>query len=293
MTAVRAEKLRSVRLAAILRHRRLRFERFSENILLQCFRGNEMKLRKLVMLLAGAALAMICASAMAQSAGPLGDGQLQAIAGMFAELHAEKGEEAKHTQLIAQADELAAPKIKEMKIYGDQQPAFKAAYTALDKETEVNEAEGDKHRAALNAHKAGCPAHTTSQAVVARCNGEVGPLNAWADRVNHKREDIHRRAAELDKKRDSIVARLNVLKGELEQLADQKRASTQRLEQARNRIAALTSRLSAMCTSIPTGSSIEEIKLKCGNVDFDGARSTLAPCDTDKCKEYDRLTHRP
>jgi chromosome segregation ATPase len=250
-----------------------------------------MILRNIAVLLAGSMLTVINGSAaITQSAAPMSDAKLQAVSGMAAELQAAKAEEAAQVQSVNESDSLVIPKNKELKVYGDQIPALKTKYAALNTDLVVHNAEATKHQAASNTHNAGCGG-SLSNAAAARCNGEVEQLNAWSTRINGKKEDLDKRGRELDKARDSILARAKVLESELAQLEARKTESMQKLEQARKRISALTSRFGTLCAGIPTSSSMEEVKLKCGNVDFDGSRSTLPACDTEKCKEYDRLTH--
>src|SRR5271166_4815847 len=247
--------------------------------------------RNVAVLLAGFLLSVMNSGAsLTQPADPASDAKLRAISGMVDELKAAKAEEAAQVQTVSELDSLAVPKNKELKVYGDQIPALKVKYAALNADLAVQNAEATKHQGVANTHNASCGG-TLSNAAVARCNGEVEQLNAWAERINNKKEELDRQTRELDTARDGIRARAKMLEDDLAQLEAGKKEGVQKLDQARIRITALTSRLGAMCISVPTTPSIEEIKLKCGNVSFDGSSSALGPCDTEKCKEYDQLRH--
>lgn len=60
------------------------------------------------------------------------------------------------------------------------------------------------------------------------------------------------------------------------------------LSQLEVRLNALDRAIRASCPSASAKASDEEIKLKCGNVQFDRAREDLPPCETDKCREWER-----
>jgi chromosome segregation ATPase len=248
--------------------------------------GNAMIARNLVNFLAGSALALIGASA---AVGQSPDAKLQAISGMVGELNAAKAEEAAQAKASTATDDRTAIDKKELKVYADQIAPLKTAYDAVNKDTATHNAETARQQAVVQTHNNNCGGKTLPKPAADRCNGESTQLNAWGARINAAKAVLDRRTGELNKKRDSIVARAKVLETEIAKFEAQKQDSLNKMEQARKRIAALTARLGGMCTSIPATTNLEEIKLKCGNVNFDGSDPKLLPCDTEKCREYDRL----
>lgn len=64
------------------------------------------------------------------------------------------------------------------------------------------------------------------------------------------------------------------------------------LSQLDVRLRALDNAIRTSCPAASGGASDEEIKLKCGNVQFDRARGNLPPCETDKCLEWERRYRR-
>ena len=52
-------------------------------------------------------------------------------------------------------------------------------------------------------------------------------------------------------------------------------------------IARMKAQLTGHCSKVTAYSSMEEMKAKCGNVQFDAAASDLPTCTTDLCRQYD------
>lgn len=52
----------------------------------------------------------------------------------------------------------------------------------------------------------------------------------------------------------------------------------------------LTTMLTQECKGLSGSATIEELKHRCGNIQFDAARSDLPVCQTDKCKDWDWVT---
>lgn len=195
----------------------------------------------------------------------------QMIVEMLGELKAAKADEAAQAKYVDELDAAAASKQKELQVYKDQVPELKKAYAALNAEADVQKADGDRQNAAVMAHRANCDG-AKDNAVIAKCNGEVAFLNEWGRRVDERGESIARRVATLDTKRDSIVARANVLANDLGQIEKYKAQSMDRMQQARSRIADLNVRLKNICTNAQLIGTLEELKVRCGNRDFDGER---------------------
>jgi chromosome segregation ATPase len=215
--------------------------------------------------------------------------KVAAISGMAGELIAAKAQEAAEAGQMASLSEQAAPKNKEMKVWNDQIAPLKAAYTQINGSTATHNENAARQRAAVDRYNANCAGKTLPRPAFERCNGEKGQLAAWKGRVDASKAQLDGQKRQLDQKRDSILARARVLEGELGTIRTRYGESEKKFAQARQRISALTARLQSMCRSIPTSTNLEEIKLKCGNVQFDGANPNLPPCDTERCREFDRL----
>jgi hypothetical protein len=56
-------------------------------------------------------------------------------------------------------------------------------------------------------------------------------------------------------------------------------------------ITRMKAKLAGQCSNVSAYSSLEEMKLKCGNVQFDGAPSDLPACTTERCLQYDSQRH--
>ena len=214
---------------------------------------------------------------------------LASISAMVGELNAAKAEEGALGGQSSALEEQAAAKEKELKVYADQVEPLRAAYAQLKTaRVDPHNADANKQHAAVAQHNAKCAGKTLPRPAYDQCMGEDRELRAWKERVDTRKGKIDQEAAALDKKRDNIAARAKVLESELKRI----RESQQRLARARQRIATLTGRLQAICSrGIPTNTSLEEIKVKCGNVQFDGAKN-YPPCDTEACKEFDRMQAR-
>jgi chromosome segregation ATPase len=215
--------------------------------------------------------------------------KLAAISGMVGELSAAKAQEGTEAGQMATLAEQAGPKNKEMKLWVDQMETLKAPYAQLNGTTATHNENAARQRAAVERYNANCAGKTLPRPAFERCNGEKTQLDAWKNRVDASKAKLDSQLRQLDQKRDNILARSRVLEGELSAIRARYAESEKKLAQARERMAALTARLQAMCRSVPTSANLEEIKLKCGNVDFDGANPNLPPCDTERCREFDRL----
>jgi DNA repair exonuclease SbcCD ATPase subunit len=243
------------------------------------------KLGRLV-LFVGSSLAVLSAGV---AFGQGDDAKLAAISGMVGELSAAKAQEGAETGQMAALNEQAAPKNKEMKVWIEQMTALKSPYAQLNAATATHNENAARQRAAVERYNANCAGKTLPRPAFERCNGEKAQLDAWKARVDASKANLDGQQRQLNQRRDNILARAKVLEGELNTIRNRYLESEKKLAQARQRIAALTARLQGMCRSMPTSTSLEEIKLKCGNVDFDGANPNLPPCDTERCREFDRL----
>lgn len=132
----------------------------------------------------------------------------------------------------------------------------------------------------------GCVAgqSSTDRAFVESCN-------AMARQISKQQEDINSQVLKL-------VDRAKTLKADREQLsadtlqwtADTKRVAGE-LDRLRGVLKAQEARFNVCSLDLRTAST-EEIKHKCGNVQFDRARPNLPSCDTPACAQFDRLARR-
>jgi hypothetical protein len=146
-----------------------------------------------------------------------------------------------------------------------------------------NENEARK-QAALNS---GCrPGQkTTDIALARRCNEAAAKINAETDRLQASGEKIlaDRKKLENDKEqlsKDTVAWSLK------------KKHNSDVIDDLNRRIADITQYLSGHCKSVPSEAKDEAIKHGCGNVQFDGERPKLDPCQTDECKAAEALFGR-
>jgi HSP90 family molecular chaperone len=118
---------------------------------------------------------------------------------------------------------------------------------------------------------------STDLALVARCNQAAAKINAETERLQKlgekllgDRQQLTNDQAQLTKDTMTWTAR--------------KKHNDAVINDLNRRIGALTAYLSKQCTSIPADASDEKVKHSCGNIQFDGARPDLPPCETDECK---------
>jgi hypothetical protein len=122
------------------------------------------------------------------------------------------------------------------------------------------------------------------------CTTHLMPLNSaeytncqsWRVRLVQKKQDSERRHAEITIIHNKLKARYEEV--EHEQLMYQ--VQVQKMENWKSQVVpgirSLKQAIMSQCTSLLSASP-EELKLKCGNVQFDGSRSNLPPCPTDAC----------
>jgi Skp family chaperone for outer membrane proteins len=113
-------------------------------------------------------------------------------------------------------------------------------------------------------------------------SSEYANCQSWRARLVQKKEDYERRNAELQIIHGKLKARYEEL--EREQLMYQ--LQVEKMENWKFQVVlgirSLKQAIMSQCTSLLSASP-EELKLKCGNVQFDGSKSNLRPCTTDAC----------
>lgn len=97
-------------------------------------------------------------------------------------------------------------------------------------------------------------------------------------------EQLQQQGAQLATKVQGALSRAVLADTEVKKLINYE-------SQLQAAIARMKVKLASQCTGVSAYSSLEDMKSKCGNVQFDGAPSDLPPCTTDRCLQYDSLAH--
>jgi predicted nucleic acid-binding Zn-ribbon protein len=189
-----------------------------------------------------------------------------------------RAEEAAAVKEISLVEESAAPKTKEQKLWNGEIEKLRPQYTAYDNAVTPHNADAAKQRAAVDKHNAGCRG-TLPKPAYDRCKGEEGPLKAWGDRVHASKVGLDRRLADLNKRRDPILARAKALEAELAPLRARYNAAKIKLDQARQRVAKLEAWLQQARERCKNAKDLEALH-HCNSVTWDGANPNLPPLGT-------------
>lgn len=126
--------------------------------------------------------------------------------------------------------------------------------------------------------------------------GKISTDLALVERCNELFRQINNKIAELKPRGERLLAQGRQNGIDREQLSNDtvawarnRKRVTAVIEDLNARIKGLRDFLSSHCQSIPASATDEEIKDKCGNLQFDGAAPNLPPCQTAECKEYELL----
>jgi hypothetical protein len=119
---------------------------------------------------------------------------------------------------------------------------------------------------------------TTDLALARRCNELAKIINDKTNELQARGETLLANNAQVQRQREQLS------KDTLSWTGNKKRLNAA-MADLNNRISALKNYINAHCSSLPTNATEEEVKLKCGNVQFDGAAPTLPPCETIECRE--------
>jgi chromosome segregation ATPase len=135
-----------------------------------------------------------------------------------------------------------------------------------------------EHVASWNSACADRPVNTGNCAAQgAAVRAEVARVDATLPKMKQQFDNLHRKFQGIAQ--EIVLAQFRVQK------------LTNYKSQIEAAVARLKADLAGQCTGITPASSLEEMKNKCGNVQFDGTSATLPPCTTDRCREYDAM-HR-
>jgi uncharacterized protein (DUF3084 family) len=174
----------------------------------------------------------------------------------------------------------AGPALKEHKVYLSEKPQLDAKVAEINKRVDALTAEDTKHQQAVARHKAGCPQLIRDAAQLARCNGEVDPLNAWRDRLiaEKKAIDAAERPLQSIYERDAVlVARIKADAQKYEEAAQRAREAQARAEQLVKRIIDAILVCQHPPPSGPGRIGALEAATYCQSQNFDGTPPNLPP----------------
>jgi len=152
-------------------------------------------------------------------------------------------------------------------------------------EKEINDwnEEHARHHQAVQAHEGrGCIGGTSSTNIpfVNSCNAETGQLNAWytrlADRkktIDMKAEAVLQESRNLSQATTAWAQKVKTNNGDLNQLQARRQAIQARLAELKN----MVDTCRELLQKEHPRTKDEELKLKCGNVQFDNADPNLPP----------------
>jgi len=191
-----------------------------------------------------------------------------------------RAEEAAAVKEISQVEETAAPKLKEQKLWNAEIEKLRPQYAAYDKVVTPHNADAAKQRAAVDKHNAGCRG-TLPKHAYDRCKGEEGSLKAWSGRVHARKLELDRRLADLNQRRDRILARAKALEAELASLRTRFNTAKAKLGQARERVVKLEAWLQQARKRCKDAKDLEALH-HCNAVTWDGANPDRPPLGNPK-----------
>ena len=127
---------------------------------------------------------------------------------------------------------------------------------------------------------------------------EVAKCDSWAANIKSQvtpiAEDIRQK---MGKKQEDVAKQLDQeYEREMREISNENVLSEFRIKKLTNYKSGLLGSLDKMerylAVQCPGMSNMEEMKLKCGNVQFDGANVALPECTTEKCRLYDATQRR-
>lgn len=144
---------------------------------------------------------------------------LSKLASLQTDLQAATAEATAVAAAITKALETAKPLLEQHKANIERTKALEPEGEALRAALRAEAAEAEKQRAAAAQHDAACPRQTKDADLVAKCNGEIENLNAWAARIaaeiarlEPSKIKYNTGLAEIRERDQQIVAQLNALR---------------------------------------------------------------------------------
>jgi chromosome segregation ATPase len=190
-------------------------------------------------LAAGLAGATLVPSAQPAAAQTQAQVDLSKLAALQADLRAAVTEEADIIGTITKRVEDSKPLLEEHRSRIAQAEALKPEGEALRTALVAQSAEVEKQHAAVAAHNTECPRETKDAALLAKCNGEIGPLNAWASRLKAELGRLEPAKAKYNKEVAEIQQRDREIMERLAELRAADAEQRQKLEAVRARLADL------------------------------------------------------
>jgi phage shock protein A len=127
----------------------------------------------------------------------------------------------------------------------------------------------------FNAECAGKP-------VSSGCQSEKDSLSSEDAQLEPVLQQMEQQAVQLNNQMQNLSNDLVLAQFKVQKLTNYK-------SQVEAAVAKLESQLVSRCAGVTASSSLEEMKHKCGNIQFDGARADLPACTTDACLQYDAM----
>jgi chromosome segregation ATPase len=170
---------------------------------------------------------------------------LSKLAALQADLQTETVETTALAAAITKALDDAKPLLEQHKANIEQTKALEPEGEALKAALSAEAAEAEKQRAAAAQHDAACPRQTKDAALVAKCNGEIEHLNAWAAQITAEIARLEPSKIRYNGELEDIRKRDQQVIGQLNALRTADAADRTRLEEKRARVKELRASLAA------------------------------------------------
>lgn len=222
-----------------------------------------MRLLLLVVSIATSCLVMTNAPAIAAASA-------SEVQSLSAQLDSANSDKASALTAINQANEDAAPKMKEVKLWDGELQKMKPQVDYIVEKRKRHNSDAAVVNQKVATHNAGCHG-TVPKPQFERCKGEEPYLQSQINRINAEKSQIDSEANTLGGRIKNIESRRSSLASQVQQIKTRQDEAFNRLRQAEQRIASLTQRLRKACNEGPS----PEALAYCGQVDWDGARKGL------------------
>jgi chromosome segregation ATPase len=196
------------------------------------------------------------------------------IASLSSQLNAAITETANALADMNAAEEDAAPKLKEIKLWNEQLDGYKPQVEAMVQRRNAHNVDADVVNQNVSTHNAHCSG-TLPRPQYERCKGEESSLQGEINRINNQqarletdRSTLLRRVTDIENRRDTLVTSLRSIKSTYDE-------AKSRFDAARSRIESLASRLRKECASATT----PEAMAYCAQIDWDGTQQGLPARD--------------
>lgn len=197
--------------------------------------------------------------------------QVTAEAQLTADLANAQTEKINATAALANLDK----RLAELNVQAD---ALKPKVEAWNAANARLKDEAAQYERAVSAHNARCAGSFTDEAYVRACNNRKADLDAWKAALNG-RISSNNNAADALRKEQSAGSTGYM------QIKESYNRNNEALRNAERKIAVISAKLQSLrkgtgqqaCLGLPSTATDEEVKLKCGNVQFDGANPNLPP----------------